>query len=186
MQKVSRLAFVALALTSATLSGCATYERAKTFTKDAVALPASEIAAPIAKRTDAGPADAAERAVERATARAIRSLVLALDHPISLTAPITIPAFAKMNPEIVSTNDFGALLAREVTDSLAADGYTPHGKTRLSTAPKTAATVHGSYTQYGKLLTVSLEIRDTVDKSVLAATSYSLPIDGALRKLLDK
>lgn len=186
MQKFACLAFVALALTGVTLSGCATYEQAKTFTKDAMALPANEIAAPIAKRTDAGPADAAEKAVERATIRAVRSLVMALDYPISLTAPITTSAFVKMNPEIVSTNDFGVRLAHEVTDALAADGYTPLGKAKLSSAPKTAVTVHGSYTQSAKLLTVTLEIRDAGDKSVMASTSYTLPIDGALRRLLDK
>lgn len=187
MQKKFSIAVLAtLAIAGGALSGCSTVHPVKAFAKDAIMLPAADIGAPIAKLVVVGADNAAETAVTNATAKAVKSMLGALEHPISLTAPIAIPSFVSKNPEIVSTNAFGAQLANEVGASLAADGYTLKEQGKPDPALKTGATVRGSYTQLGRSLTVSVELFDAAGTTTLAAKTFTLPIDGAMRKLLDR
>lgn len=185
-KKFSAAILTTFAIAVGALAGCSTVQDVKAYAKDAIMLPASEIGAPIAAPAVVRADDAAEASVTRATTKVVKSMLRTLEQPISLTAPITIHRFVSMNPEILSTNAFGVQLAGEVGTSLAADGYTLQGQGKKDPAPKVGAIVRGSYVQRGRSLTVSVWLLDATEKTTLSFKTFTLPIDGALRQLLDR
>jgi hypothetical protein len=187
MQKKFSIAILAaLAIAGGALSGCSTVQSVKAYAKDAIMLPASDIGAPIAAPIVVKADNAAEVAVTTATAKAVKAMLSALAQPISLTAPVAIPPFISLNPEILSSKRFGTQLANEVGASLVADGYTVLGKSKPDPVLKTGANIRGTFAQVGRTLTVSVELLDSAGMTTLASMTFTLPIDGALRQVLDR
>jgi hypothetical protein len=187
MQKKHSLAALAsLAIAASMLSGCAQLKEAKTQFKDYIQLPANEIAAPVGQmQLFRVTKVTAEKALTDATHSAVKSLIGSLEQPLSLTAPISVQTLTSLNPEIVSRNRFGSVAASQVTTALTAEGYTVSGKSSAVSGPKNRAIVTGTYTQAGRTVTIVLELSDAEDKKVFGTTEFTVPIDGALRTLLD-
>lgn len=180
---ISALALVAVAGLS--LSGCAHVKSAANVAREHVLLSPDQIAAP-AGTSGLGVGQPAELVLTPAVQKSVKALLVSLDQPLSLTAPIAVPTFISMNPEIVSTNRFGSILASEVRTALSADGYTIGPKPAASKAPAPSATIRGTYHQVGTTLTVKLEVESIAEKTTVATQQFTLPIDGAMRKLLDR
>jgi hypothetical protein len=187
MQKNLSLAILAsLVFTAAASSGCAQLQQAKAHVKNFILLPENEIAAPAGKRQLFQASEmTAEQVLSDATQVAVKVLISTLEHPLSLTAPIKVHTLTSLNPEIVSKNRFGSVAASHISAALAADGYTVSGKSASEAILKNRASIRGTYSQSGTAVTISLEITDVAEKTVLGAQVYAVPIDGAMRKLLD-
>lgn len=186
MQKKRSLAALALVtIAGLSLSGCAHVKSAATVARDYVQLTPDQIAAPTTT-PGLGVAPAPETVLNPAIQKAVKALFASLDQPLSLTAPISVPTFVSLNPEMVNTNRFGSVVAGEVQAALAADGYTIGPKPPASKAPASSATIRGTYHQVGNTLTVKLEVESIAEKTAVATQQFTLPIDGAMRKLLDR
>jgi hypothetical protein len=188
MQKKQSLAALAvLALLGTMMSGCAQLHEAKSHVKDYMQLPANEIAAPVGQmQLHRVPDVTAEKALNDATHAAVTALLGSLEQPVSLTSPITVQTLVSLNPEIVNRNRFGSLVAGHVSSALTADGYTVAGKAApLEGAPKGRATITGTYKQGVRTVTIVLEVTDSEDKKVIGTKEFTLPVDGALRRMLD-
>lgn len=184
-QKLSVVALALVSVAGLSLSGCAHVKSAATAARNHVQLTPEQIAAPTAK-AGLGVAPAPEAALNPAIEKSVKALLGSLDHPLSLTAPISVPAFVSLNPEIINTNHFGSVLAGEVKVALTAEGYTIGPKPPASKAPAPSATVRGSYHQAGLTLTVKLEVESIAEKTTVATHQFTFPIDGAVRKVLDR
>jgi hypothetical protein len=180
---ISALALITVAGLS--LSGCAHVKSAANTAREHVLLSPDQIAAPTGT-SGLGVGLPAEQVLTPAVQKSVKALLSALDQPLSLTAPISVPTFVSLNPEIVSTNRFGSVLASEVSAALSADGYTIGPKPAASKAPAPSATIRGTYHQVGTTLTVKLEVESIAEKTAVATQYFTVPIDGAMRKLLDR
>lgn len=186
MQKKFSLSALALvAVAGLALSGCSHVKTAATAARDHMKLSPEQIGAPAGK-PGLGIAPPAEQTLAPAVQKSVKALLASLDQPISLTAPISVPTFVSLNPEIVNSNRFGSVVASEVSAALAAEGYTLGPKVGAPKAPAQSVTIRGTYQQSGTNLTVKLEVESIAEKTTVATQQFTLLIDGSMRKLLDR
>jgi len=183
----SRAAVALLVLASTALAGCSHIQKTAAAAKAKVMLSGDEVGAPVGSMK-MFPASYVppEQALKTGSQAAVKGLLAVLEQPVSLTAPITVHTLKSANPELVTKNGFGARVAEEVRVQLAAEGYTISGKAPLEGAPKAQASVRGTYAQAGRTLTVTLEVTDAAESKVLGTQVFTMPIDGALRTMLDR
>jgi hypothetical protein len=186
MQKTVSLSSLALIMVAGlSLAGCAHVKSAASAARNHVLLTPEQIGAPAGKASTVA-VPSAEQVLTPAIQKSVKALLATLDQPISLTAPIAVPTFVSLNHEIISSNRFGSVLASEVSAALTGEGYTVGPKAEQAKAPAQSVTIRGTYHQTGNALTVKLELESVTEKTTVATQQFTLPIDGSMRKLLDR
>jgi hypothetical protein len=179
--RFSLITLTTLAVAGAMLTGCASMHQAKGYVYGVAALSDKDIGAPVASAPV--PAVSAEIVLEDAATSAVQALLASLKEPLSLTAPLKVHTLMSLNPEIVSKNRFGSVAAGYVTTALAKDGYAVGAKPSVENP---GAVLRGTYVQSGRNVTITLELTRSSEKEVLGSHSFTLHVDGPMRKLLDR